>query len=311
MRLSDMRVERGAWPPLKLEQWQDTYETLHRWLQIVGKTRLGFAPMQNHWWQVPLYVTARGLGTSPIPCGERNFEIDFDFIDHLLLVRTTDGRTAELPLSPRSVADFFADYKDTLESLDIHPRIWPVPVELADATPFTDDRVHRSYDPDAAERCWRALTNTDRVLKEFRSSFIGKCSPSHLWWGAFDIACTRFSGRRAPPHPGGVPNTPDYVTREAYSHECISAGWWPGSPGSPVAEAAFYAYAYPEPAGCPTAVIAPDAAYYNLEMREWILPYEAVRTSGDPDGMLLEFLESTYSAAARLGAWDRNALERN
>jgi hypothetical protein len=311
MSLSGIHEAEDSWPRLELNDWQDTYATLHRWLQVVGKTRLGLAPSQNHWWHVALYVTARGLGTSAIPYADRNFQIDFDFIDHVLLIETSDGRRTEIALAPRSVADFFAEYKGVLEWLDIHPKIWPVPVELEDATPFALDRAHHSYDPGAAERCWRALMQVDRVLKTFRSGFIGKCSPSHLWWGAFDIACTRFSGRRAPQHPGGIPHTPDFVTREAYSHECISAGWWPGSPGGPVAEAAFYAYAYPEPAGCPTAVIGPGEAGYNLELREWILPYEAVRASRDPDAMVLEFLESTYAAAATLGGWDRSALERN
>lgn len=299
------------WPQLPLEEWQDTYATLHRWMQIVGKTRLALAPMQNHWWQAPLYVTARGLGTSPIPYVDRSFEIEFDFIDHALVVRTSEGSTAKLPLAPKSVAEFFRDYDETLKSLAIDVRIWPVPVEMPDATPFGDDRAHHSYDPDAAQRCWRALAHTDRVLKKFRGGFMGKCSPSHFWWGAFDIACTRFSGRRAPTHPGGIPNTPDSVTREAYSHECISAGWWPGTPGGAVQEPAFYAYAYPEPAGCPTAVIAPERAHYNMELREWILPYEIVRTSADPDAVLLEFVASTYAAAADLGKWDRGALERH
>ncbi len=299
-----------TWPQLPLEEWQETYETLHRWMQIVGKTRLGLAPMQNHWWQVTLYVTARGLGTSPIPYRERNFEVEFDFLDHLLIVRTSEGVTRMIPLAPQSVADFFGEYMALLRSLDIEPKIWPQPVELTDATPFADDRMHASYDPDAAQRCWRILTQADRVLKEFRSGFIGKCSPSHFWWGAFDLACTRFSGRPAPPHPGGVPNTPDYVTREGYSRECISAGWWPGTVGGPVNEPAFYAYAYPEPAGCPEALVRPAAAEYRMDVREWILPYEFVRTAPDPDAALLEFFESTYSAAADLGDWNRALLER-
>jgi hypothetical protein len=298
------------WPELPLAAWQDTYTTLHRWVQIVGKTRLAFAPMQNHWWQVTLYVTARGLGTSPIPAGVRTFEADFDFVDHELVVRTSDAQTARMPLEAMTVAAFYRGYIDLLRSLALEPRIRPVPSELPDTTPFDTDREHASYDGEAANRCWRALTHGDRVLKEFRGRFLGKSSPSHFWWGAFDLSCTRFSGRPAPPHPGGVPNLPDRVTREAYSHECISAGWWPGTVGSPVAEPAFYAYAYPEPAGCPEAPIRPEAARYEMALREWILPYDAVRTALDPDRMLLEFLQSTYDVAANLGGWDRASLER-
>ena len=305
-----MTTHADSWPALSLSSWQSTYETVHRWVQIVGKTRLALAPMQNHWWQAALYVTARGLGTSPIPWGERNFDIEFDFIDHLLVARTSEGETRVMSLAPQSVADFYGTYRAMLASLGVAPRIWPVPVELADATRFTDDRAHASYDAGAMHRCWRILAQTDRVLKRFRGRFIGKSSPSHFWWGAFDLACTRFSGRRAPLHPGGVPNTPDFVTREAYSHECISGGWWPGSAGSPVEEPAFYAYAYPEPAGCPEATIGPSGATYSMAMREWILPYETVRGTGDPDAMLMEFLETTYSAAASLGGWDREGLER-
>ncbi len=300
----------SSWPLLALREWQDTYATLHRWMQIVGKTRLALAPMQNHWWQVTLYLTARGLGTSPIPYEGRSFEIDFDFLDHRLVIRTSEGATRAIPLAPQPVAHFYRDYQGMLAALGIKPRIWPVPVEIADATPFPEDRAHASYDGDAAQRCWRILARTDRVLKQFRGRFLGKSSPSHFWWGSFDLSCTRFSGRRAPLHPGGVPNCPDYVTREAYSHECISAGWWPGTVGAPVTEPAFYAYAYPEPAGCADAPVRPDAARYHPVMREWILPYEAVRAAPDPDAALLEFLESTYEAAADRGGWDRAALER-
>jgi hypothetical protein len=303
-------THQSDWPELPLAAWQDTYATLHRWTQIVGKTRLALAPMQNHWWQVTLYVTACGLGTSPIPSGSRTFEVDFDFVDHQLKVRTSDGRTASMRLEPMTVEAFYRQYVELLRSLSLEPHIWPVPAEMPDTMPFTEDREHASYDRDAAERCWRALTHADRVLKRFRGRFIGKSSPSHFWWGAFDLSCTRFSGRGAPPHPGGVPNLPDRVTREAYSHECISAGWWPGSVGSPVTEPVFYAYAYPEPPGCPEAVVRPAAARYEMAMREWILPYEAVRTAADPDALLLEFLQSTYEAASNLGKWDRSALER-
>jgi hypothetical protein len=311
MTMASAPIDRQQpWPQLARGEWQDTYATLHRWTQIVGKTRLALAPMQNHWWQVTLYLTARGLGTSPMPYRGRSVEIELDFVDHLLIARTSEGVTRTLPLVPQSVADFYREYVAMLRSLGIQPKIWPVPSELADATPFTDDRIHASYDADAAQRCWRILAQTDRVLKEFRGRFIGKCSPSHFWWGGFDLACTRFSGRRAPPHPGGIPNMPDYVTREAYSHECCSAGWWAGSLGGPVEEPAFYAYAYPEPAGCPEAPVRPASARYDRTMREWILPYEALRTARDPDLALLEFLQSTYDVVADLGAWDRAALER-
>lgn len=299
-----------AWPALPLAEWHDTYDTLHRMVQIIGKTRMALSPIVNHYWHVTQYVTPRGLTTSPIPCGTRTFEVDLDFIDHLLLVRTSDGITRTMPLIPRTIADFYDQYMALLDAAGVRVHIWPVPSEMADTLRFTDDRVHASYDADAANRCWRILAQTDRVIKQFRGRFIGKCSPSHFWWGGFDLSCTRFSGRRAPMHPGGIPNIPDYVNREAYSHECISAGWWPGIPGSPVADAAFYAYAYPEPPGCPTAAIGPATASYNLDMHEWILPYEAVRTSADPDGELLTFLQSTYDAAATLGGWDRAALER-
>jgi len=298
------------WPALPLDEWQATYATLHRWLQIVGKTRLALAPMQNHWWQVVLYLTSRGLGTSPMPTSHGELEIEFDFIDQHLVARTSDGETRTMALVARSVAAFYDEYTAMLRSLGVGARIWPVPVELADVLPFGSDRVHAAYDGDAAQRCWRALLAADRVLKKFRGRFIGKSSPSHFFWGSFDLACTRFSGRRAPQHPGGIPNCPDWVTREAYSHECISAGWWPGSPGSPVAEPAFYEYAYPEPPGCPTAAIRSDRASYNSAMHEWILPYERVRTASDPDAMLLEFLQSTYEAAATLGGWNRGELER-
>jgi hypothetical protein len=307
---SMMEERRSDWPELPLAAWQDTYATLHRWTQIVGKTRLALAPMQNHWWQVTLYVTSRGLGTSPIPAGTRTFEVDFDFVERQLVVKTSDGRVARMPLQPMTVASFYQKYMELLASLALEPHIRPVPAEMPDTIPFTEDKDHRSYDADAAERCWRALTQVDRVMKRFRGRFLGKCSPSHFWWGAFDLSCTRFSGRLAPTHPGGVPNLPDRVTREAYSHECISAGWWPGTMGSPVTEPAFYAYAYPEPAGCPEAIVRPDAARYEMALREWVLPYEAVRTASDPDGMLLEFLQSTYDAAASLGKWDRPSLER-
>ena len=296
-------------PALPLREWDDTYATLHRWTQIVGKTRLALAPMQNHWWQVALYLTSRGLGTSPMPVGDRTIEVDFDFIDHRLVLRTSEGDTRGMALAPRSVADFYDEYVATLRALGINVRIRPVPVEIIDTLSFADDRVHASYDGDAVQRCWRALVAADRVLKEFRGRFLGKSSPSHFWWGAFDLACTRFSGRPAPPHPGGVPNCPDYVTLEAYSHECSSVGWWPGNVGR-LEKPAFYAYAYPQPPGYAAARIEPRSAYYHPTLREWVLPYDSVRTADDPDAELLAFCESTYAAAADLGGWDRAALER-
>jgi hypothetical protein len=300
-----------AWPPLPLEQWEETCNTLQLWTQIVGKTRLALAPMQNHWWQVALYVTARGLGTSPIPHGERTFEVDFDFVDHRLLVRTSDGKTETRPLAPQTVADFYGRYLELLRSLGIGLKIRPMPNEVPNPLRFDQDKVHGSYDPAAAQRFWRALVQADRVLKEFRGRFLGKCSPVHFWWGSFDMACTRFSGRAAPPHPGGIPSLPDWVTREAYSHECSSAGFWPGNGGGPVREPAFYAYAYPEPPGYPQAAIRPPEASYHPVLREWILPYAAVQRATSPDALLLDFLASTYETAASLGGWDRVALARS
>ena len=299
-----------TWPELPLAEWRDTYATLHRWLQIVGKTRLAFAPMQNHWWQVVLYLTSRGLGTSAMPVGDRSIDIELDFLEHQLVVRTSDGETRSMPLVARSVAAFYRAYMSLLRGLDIVPRLYGVPVEIADVEPFAEDTAHASYDADAAQRCWRVLVGANQILEKFRGRFVGKCSPSHFFWGSFDLACTRFSGKRAPPHPGGIPNCPDYVTLEAYSHECISAGWWPGTVGSPIEEPAFYAYAYPEPPGCADAPLSPAGAAYNTAMHEWILPYEVVRTARDPRAMVLDFLQSTYEAAADRGGWDRAALER-
>ncbi len=299
-----------VWPALPFDEWSDTFETLHMLTQIVGKTRLSLAPMQNHWWQVTLYVTSRGLTTSAIPYGDRTFDVEFDLVDHVLNIRTSGGATATLPLTARPVADFYRAYVALLKSLDIDLHIWPVPCEVMEPIPFASDTRHAAYDADAVTRCWRILVQVDRVLKDFRGRFIGKTSLVDVWWGALDIACSRFSGRRAPPHPGGFPNLADYVTQEAASHEYIAAGWWPGSPGSAVSEPAFYAYAYPEPPGCPTAPIRPAEARYDSAMHEWILPYEAVRTAADPDAMLLEFFQSTYEVAAELGGWDRASLER-
>ena len=298
----------AAWPPLPLEGWRPTYETLHLWTQMVGKTRLALAPMQNHWWQVALYLTSRGLGGTPLPYGEHTLDVDLDFIDHRLVVRRSDGVTRTLELRPTPVTDFYAEYRALLGGLGVDARLRAMPAEIADAIPFDQDRTHASYDRDAAQRCWLALAQADRVLRAFRGRFLGKCSPVHFWWGGFDLSCTRFSGRPAPTHPGGIPNLADWITREAYSHECISAGWWPG--GGALSEAAFYAYAYPEPAGLAQAAVRPEQAYYHPVLREFILPYDAVRTAADPDATLTEFLQSTYDAAADLARWDRAALER-
>jgi hypothetical protein len=304
-----IEVMTETWPPLPLDQWQETYDTLHMWTQIVGKTRLALAPMENHWWQVALYVTPRGLTTSAMPAGTRTFSVDFDFVDHHLYVRTSDGADRSIPLVAQPVADFYATYMEVLHSLDLDVRIRPAPNEVEIAIPFTEDRVHASYDADAANRCWRILVQADRVMKRFRGRFIGKASPVHFFWGGFDMAATRFSGRRAPLHRGGVPNCPDYVMAEGYSHECSSCGFWPG--GGALTEPAFYAYSYPEPGGYADYPVRPAAARYSRELGEFILPYEAVRTATAPDEMLLEFLQSTYDAAAELARWDRSELERS
>jgi len=306
--MPDDAVTEEIWPSLPLAAWQDTYATFHMWAQIVGKTRLALSPMVNHWWNVTFYLTPRGLTTSAMPHGERTFSVDFDFVDHALVVRTSDGAVDGLPLVPQSVADFYQEYRTLLRGLGLDVRIWPHPVEVERAVPFTEDREHASYDPKYAHRFWRVLAQTDRVMQSFRGRFLGKCSPVHFFWGGCDLAVTRFSGRRAPEHPGGIPNVGDWVTQEAYSHEVSSCGFWAG--GGPVAEPAFYAYAYPEPAGFAEAGVQPREAYYHQEMREFLLPYDAVRTAERPDEVLLSFLQSTYEAAADLGAWDRSALER-
>jgi hypothetical protein len=296
------------WPELIYQQWKDTLETLHRWTQIVGKIRLKQEPMLNHWWQVPLYVTARGLTTSVMPYRHgRSFAIDFDFVDHALRIDGCDGEKATFRLEPMAVAEFYRRVMDELHALDFDVRINKKPNEVADATPFDEDTTHASYDAQAVDRFWRALLEADRLCKLFRSRFVGKASPVHFFWGSFDLAVTRFSGRRAPPHPGGIPNLPDWVTREAYSHEEHSVGFWPGGPGI---EAAFYAYAYPEPPGFASARLAPETASWNDGLREFLLPYEAARTSNDPDRAVLDFFQSTYDAAADLAKWDRAALER-
>jgi hypothetical protein len=295
----------NAWPELPLAEWQDTYATLHRWLQIVGKIRLELAPKCNHWWHTTLYLTARGLTTSPIPYGVSNFEIDLDFIDHVLEVRTNDGRRESIGLYPRSVGDFYRDLTARLSLLGIDVSIWPVPVEIEDRAPFDQDGKHSAYDREYAHRAWKILAQTDRVLKQFRSRFRGKVSPVHFFWGAFDIACTRFSGRTAPEHPG-APNMARYIAVEAYSHEVSSCGFWPGAG---LGEPAFYAYAYPEPAGFKNYLVAPKEAHYHDQFGEFLLPYNAIRTAPSPDAMLLEFFQTTYEAAATCANWDRASLE--
>jgi hypothetical protein len=299
----------GAWPSLPLAAWADTYATLHRWTQIVGKIRLAQSPWVNHSWHVTLYVTATGLTTSFIPYGGRAFQIDFDFVDHQLQVRSSDGGRAGFALEPQSVATFHRRVVEELNRLDLRVRFNGRPSEIADAIRFDADEIHRAYDRDYANRFWRVLLNCDRVFGEFRARFVGKCSPVHFFWGAPDLAVTRFSGREAPPHPGGVPGLPDWVAREAYSHEVSSAGFWPG--GGPIPHAAFYSYAYPEPAGFAQARVEPDGAFYSADLREFVLPYDVVRESKSPDATLLAFLQSTYDAAADLGRWDRRALERD
>ena len=297
----------NPWPELPLAEWKDTLATLHMWTQIVGKIRLALTPLENHWWNVPLYVTPRGLTTSAIPYGDRLFQINFDFISHLLLIETTDGSVKTFALRPCSVAEFYKEIMTTLGSLGMPVTIWTTPVEVQDRTPFEEDQKHAAYDAEYAQRVWRILVQSDRVLTKFRSRFIGKVSPIHFFWGAFDMAVTRFSGRPAPKHPG-VPNCGLFVMQEAYSHEVSSCGFWPG--GGLVDEPAFYAYAYPEPQGFKDYPIQPPNAFYHSGISEFLLPYNVVRTSNSPDEILLSFLQSTYEAAANCANWDRRALER-
>jgi hypothetical protein len=277
------------------------------WTQIVGKIRLVQTPWTNHSWHVPLYVTARGLTTSPIPHGDSAFQIDFDFVDHAVLVQASSGRTGRVELRPQSTAQFYGSLMRTLAGMGLPVQIRRKPNEVADAIRFDQDLVHCSYDPEYAHRFWRVLVQADRVFKHFRSRFLGKCSPVHYFWGGPDLAVTRFSGRRAPEHPGGIPNMPDAVTREAYSHEVSSCGFWPG--GGPIPYPVFYSYAYPQPTGFADAKVRPAAAFYSTDLGEFILPYDVVRQAESPDAVLLEFLQSTYEAAANLGGWDRAALE--
>jgi hypothetical protein len=300
--MSDGKV---VWPALPVTAWEDTRDTLHLWTQIVGKVRLALEPWVNHSWQVPLYVNARGLTTSLMPDGGRGIEIQFDFGRHLLEVRTTDGTERHVRLEPRSVADFYAETLAKLAELDVSVEILPRPVEIPVAIPFPEDETHDSYDPDYAHRFWQSLVQAQRVLTVFRSRFVGKVSPVHFFWGAFDLAVTRFSGRDAPRHPGGVPNCADWVMADAYSQEVSSCGYWPGG----ATEGVFYAYAYPEPAGFRDWPVEPGEAAYDPGLGEFVLPYEVVRTADDPDATLLGFLQTTYEAAAELGRWDRRHLE--
>jgi hypothetical protein len=296
----------AIWPDLTYSAWSETLATLHLWTQIVGKIRLTLTPWLNHSWQTPLYVTTRGLGTSPIPIGAETFEIEFDFIGHRLIVRTSRGAERSLPLRPQSVADFYRATIDLLASMGTAVAIKETPNEVPNPIRFSEDRTHAAYDPAAVHRFWRALMHTDRIFKLFRSGFLGKASPVHFFWGSFDLAATRFSGRRAPLHPGGVPGLPDAVAREAYSHEVSSAGFWPGNEAFP--RAAFYSYAYPEPEGFRDRAVAPGA-YFDATLGEFILPYDTVAQAPKPDALLLEFLSTTYAAAAETGGWDRGALE--
>ena len=292
-----------CWPALPLESWKDTYATLHMWTQIVGKVRLALTPMINHWWNVPLYVSARGLSTSSMSYEKLVFELEFDFVEHQLALKMSDGAVKKLALTPRTVADFYQEFMAMLRSAGINVKIWKMPVEIPNPIAFDQDTVHASYDAEAVRKFWRILATVDEVLKEFRARFVGKSSPVHFFWGSFDLAVTRFSGRRAPARPGA-----DWVTQEAYSHEVSSVGFWPGS--GEVKDAAFYSYASPEPEGFGEYRVRPNAAGYQKQMSEYLLMYEEVRHAASPSAALLEFCQSTYEAAAILGKWDRGALER-
>ena len=308
MARQEYRSAPSDWPDLPLSDWADTCATLHLWTQVVGKVRLAHAPMVNHWWQVPLYVTCRGLTTSPIPYDGRSFQIDFDFIDHALRLQTSRGESGTMGLGPRSVADFYAELMGRLRGLGLETRIWTMPVEIPDAIPFEQDRTHAAYDPEHVTRFWRSLVQVERVLTRFRGQFLGKASPVHFFWGSFDLAVTRFSGRAAPRLTSDSPNLGAWVMQEAYSHEVSSCGFWPGNGG--FGKAAFYSYAYPEPAGFAAAPVSPEATYYDQGLGQHILPYDAVRQAPSPDEQLMCFLQSTYAAAADLGHWDRAGLER-
>jgi hypothetical protein len=302
-----MSILQDAWPALPFAEWKDTCATLHMWFQIVGKVRLVQTPWTNHSWHVTLYVTARGLTTSPIPHGTHTFEIRFDFIDHELRILKSDGATRILKLRPQSVASFYHEVMRAMEDVDLAVKIDVTPNEIPNPIPFDRDEEHRAYDPEYANRFWRVLVQADRVFKEFRARFCGKCSPVHFFWGAPDLAVTRFSGRAAPKHPGGIPHLSDAITREAYSQEVSSLGFWPGNDAMPMS--IFYSYAYPEPPGFAEAKVKPSAASYNVQFHEFILPYDEMRNSKSPDETLLDFAQSTYDAASSLGKWDRAALE--
>jgi len=289
-----------AWPKLVLEEWQQTYDTLHMCSQIVGKIRLAQTALVNHWWNTPLYVSPLGLTTTAIPHGERLFEIEFDFQDHKLRILTSDGTEKAFDLRPQSVSAFYQELMSTLRGLGLNVKIWPMPVEIPNPIRFDQDQVHASYDPEYATRFWHALIRIDDVFKKFRARFVGKVSPVHFWWGSFDHAVTRFSGRTAPPRAGA-----DRITQEAYSHECISHGFWPGGNGI---QASFYAYAAPEPDGFSSAPVS--TGFYSNDLKEFLLPYDAVRNSRSPETTLMDFLQSTYEAGANLAKWDRKALER-
>jgi hypothetical protein len=297
------RDQPECWPILTLDSWKDTCATLHMWTQIVGKVRLALTPLVNHWWNVPLYVSVSGLTTSPIPYGKRSFELWFDFVRHQLVVETSEGSRRTLDLTPRPVSDFYQQFMSMLRAEQIEVKIWHMPVEVPDPIPFDQDRVHASYDPKSVEKFWRILLTVDSVFKQFRSEFIGKSSPVHFFWGSFDLAVTRFSGRRAPERPGA-----DAMTREAYSHEVSSVGFWPG--GGDIKDAAFYSYAAPQPEGFADAQVKPSSAFYTKQLGEFLLMYADVRTLQSPSTALLDFCRSTYDAAASLGKWDRSALQR-
>jgi len=307
MKASPADVERQeAWPDLPWRDWEPTISTLHRWVQIVGKVRLALAPPLNHWWHIALYVSARGLTTSAIPYKRRSFQVDFDFIEHRLRAAVNDGGVFTIPLEPKSVATFYREFMAGLRDQGIEVRISTTPNEVVDATPFEVDDGHASYDPGHAQLFWRGLRQADRVMKAFQSGFIGKASPVHLFWGSFDLAASRYSGRPATGHPGAAPNCPDWVMEEAYSHEESAIGWWPQveAPGP-----AFYAYTYPEPQGYRSGSVRPGDAYFDARLGEFLLPYDAVRSAADPDAAVLEFLQSTYDVGADLAGWDRSALE--
>lgn len=300
-----MIAERG----LPYDEWRDTLETLHMWTQLVGKVQLALAPPVNHWWHVTQHVTSRGLTTGPLPHGARTFQIDLDLVEHNCRVVVLDGDGGQVPLRPMTVAEFHDALMAELDALGLDVQFWRQPVEVQNPVRFDEDRSHHSYDADRVTRFFRALAGADRILKQFRGEFIGKSSPVHFFWGGFDLALTRFSGRTAPPHPGGIPNMADWVTREAYSHELFSTGWWPGNEAYP--EPAFYAYAYPEPAGFSEARVRSGAAYHP-ELREFLLPWPgADPDSGPSSDAVLAFLRSAYAAAADLGGWDRRSLERD